>query len=135
MKNIKALTFLIIGLLSAAYSQSARSIATFSGTVTNISGEGLAAATIAIEGINSGGIADQEGNFFIENIPPGTYTVKVTFLGYLSFSEELSFKAGQNVKKNFSLREDALNLEAVVISGTRYEQDRVKNPEVENVVD
>ncbi|MEM8894161.1 MAG: TonB-dependent receptor, partial [Bacteroidota bacterium] len=87
------------------------------------------------EGTTLGEIADQDGNFIIENIPAGTYLVKVNFLGYLSVSEKISFGAGQSVKKDFSLQEDALNMEAVVVSGTRYEQDRVNNPVVVNIVD
>ena len=39
------------------------------------------------------------------------------------------------MEKNYSLREDVLNLEGVVVSGTRYEQDRKNNPVVVNVLD
>lgn len=109
--------------------------ATLSGTVSNDRGEPLGAASIALEGTDLGVITDQAGNFRVERIPAGTYRVKVIFLGYLSVSETISLEAGQSLEKAFSLKEDALNMEVVVVSGTRYELDRANNPVVVNVVD
>ncbi|MEL6656212.1 MAG: TonB-dependent receptor [Bacteroidota bacterium] len=109
--------------------------ATLSGNVSEQSGEPMGAATIALEGSTLGTITDENGNYTIGDIPPGTYTVKATFLGYLSVSEEITLKEGQSLERNFSLREDALNLEGVVVSGTRYEQDRINNPVVVSLID
>ncbi|MEL6141766.1 MAG: TonB-dependent receptor, partial [Bacteroidota bacterium] len=108
--------------------------ATLSGRVSNQSGEPLGAASIGLEGTYIGTTTDKGGNFFIGEIPAGTYTIKVSFIGYLSVSEEVSFETGQVVERDFSLSADVLNMEAVVVSGTRYEQDRVNNPVVVNVV-
>ncbi|MEL6676770.1 MAG: TonB-dependent receptor [Bacteroidota bacterium] len=113
------------------YGQQAR----LSGTVSKESGEPLHTAKIVLEGTPFGATAEEDGTFSIENIPAGTYTITVSFLGYLSLSEEIALKGSQALEKAYSLREDALNLESVVISGTRYEQDRVNNPVVVNVVD
>ncbi|MEL7248694.1 MAG: TonB-dependent receptor [Bacteroidota bacterium] len=109
--------------------------ATLSGKVSELSGEPMGAATIALEGSTLGTITDENGSYTIGNIPPGTYTVKATFLGYLSVSEEITVEEGQSLERNFSLREDALNLEGVVVSGTRYEQDRINNPVVVSLID
>ncbi len=125
------LSILLLALTFSAYGQNA----TLFGKVSTNAGEPLGAATVALEGTNFGVTADQDGNYTIKDIPAGTYLVRVIFLGYLSVSETISLEAGQTIEKNFSLREDALNLEAVVISGTRYERDRVNNPVVVNVVD
>ncbi len=129
--NKITLTILLLVLNFTVYGQNA----TLSGKVSTDNGAPLGAATIALEGTTLGVIADQDGSFIIEQIPAGTYLVKVNFLGYLSVSEKVSLEAGQSIEKNFSLQKDALNMEAVVISGTRYEQDRVNNPVVVNVVD
>lgn len=129
--NKIALTILLLVLNFTVYGQNA----SLSGKVSTDNGAPLGAATIALEGTTLGVIADQDGSFIIEQIPAGTYLVKVNFLGYLSVSEKVSLEAGQSIEKNFSLQKDALNMEAVVISGTRYEQDRVNNPVVVNVVD
>ena len=45
-------------------------------------GDPLPGANILINGTNIGGAADPDGNFIILNIPPGTYDVRVSYLGY-----------------------------------------------------
>ncbi|MEO0733520.1 MAG: TonB-dependent receptor, partial [Bacteroidota bacterium] len=82
-----------------------------------------------------GTVTDVEGNFTLTDIPAGTYYVEVSSLGYVAAATELSFADGATLQQNFSLQEDALNLESVVITGTRYERDRTNNPVVVNVVD
>ena len=130
-RNKIILFIFLISFSWTAYGQHA----TLSGKVSNDTGEPLIAANIALEGTSLGVITDKNGDFILENIPPGTHLVKVSFLGFLSVSERISFESGQSVKQDFLLKEDALNMEAVVVSGTRYEQDRVNNPVVVNVVD
>ena len=105
------------------------------GQVSNQYGAPMSFATVALEGSKLGTNTDDNGKFMISGIPAGTYTIKATFLGYLSVSEELTVKDGQTLEHNFSLREDALNLEGVVVSGTRYEQDRINNPVVVSLID
>ncbi len=129
--NKLTLSILLLALAFAAYGQKA----TLSGKVSTAEGAPLGFASIAIEGINLGVTSDGEGNFIIENIPAGTYQVKVSFVGYTSIIEELSFATGQNLNKSFSLKEDVLNLEGAVVSGTRYKYDRANAPVIVNVVD
>lgn len=132
IKQIRiTLSFLLLVFTLAVQGQNAA----LSGKVSTDSGEPLGAASIALEGTSYGTTASQDGTFIIKDIPEGTYQVKVFFLGYLSTSEIVSLQAGKNMEMNFSLQEDALNMETVVVSGTRYEQDRVNNPVVVNLVD
>ncbi|MEM6319253.1 MAG: TonB-dependent receptor [Bacteroidota bacterium] len=125
------LSILLSAFAVVVYSQNA----TLTGKVSISSGEPLGFTTIVLENTTLGTTADVDGNFILERIPAGDYTVTVKFLGYLSQSEPITLKEGQSIEKNFSLVEDALNLEGVVVSGTRYEQDRVNNPVVVGVID
>ncbi|MEM9920838.1 MAG: TonB-dependent receptor [Bacteroidota bacterium] len=124
------LSALLLACAFAAFGQNT----TLTGKVRTLSGEPLGFASIALEGTTLGTTADQDGNFALEEIPAGSYTVLVKFLGYLTQSVEITLADGQSLEKNFSLKEDALNLEGVVVSGTRYEQDRVNNPVVVSVI-
>jgi outer membrane receptor for ferrienterochelin and colicins len=124
------LPILLLASALAAYGQGA----TLSGMVSKANGQPLEAAIIALEGTSLGITTGQDGKFTIAQIPAGTYTARVSYLGYISVSERVSFEAGQTVERNFSLQEDALNMEAVVVSGTRYERDRSNNPVVVNIV-
>lgn len=49
-------------------------------------GEALPGANVQIEGTMMGASADQNGRYFIVNVPPGRYTVRVTFMGYTTQS-------------------------------------------------
>ena len=129
--NRITLSILLLAFTLVAYGQNA----TLYGKVSTDAGEPLGAATIALEGTSFGVTADQDGGYIYRAYPSWNLSGQGDFLGYLSISETITLEAGQSLEKNFSLREDALNLEAVVVSGTRYELDRVNNPVVVNVVD
>ncbi|MBV6654028.1 MAG: TonB-dependent receptor, partial [Mameliella sp.] len=128
-------SILIVALFLLSFGQLFAQTASLSGTVSSDSGEPLVSASIAIAGTDLGIVSDQDGRYVVKGIAPGTYTVKATYLGFLTVSEIITFKDGQTEVNDFILREDALNLEGVVVSGTRYEQDRVNNPIVVNVLD
>ncbi len=45
-------------------------------------GAPLAAAQVIIPGTSMGGTTNSQGQYFILNVPPGTYTLKVSFMGF-----------------------------------------------------
>ncbi|MDN3202999.1 TonB-dependent receptor [Algoriphagus sediminis] len=124
------LSIMILGFFNQLQAQNA----TIQGTV-NFEDGPMEYANVILKGTQIGAITDAEGRFYLEDIPPGEYTLLVSLLGYLSFSQDITLAEGQNLEKNITLRRDEFNMESVVISGTRYEQDRVNNPIVVNVVD
>ena len=75
--------FLILGVFSFAESGFAQTTGKIAGRVTDQSdATGLAGANIYLENSSLGASADAEGDFYIINIPPGTYTVVVQMVGY-----------------------------------------------------
>ena len=53
------------------------------GTVKDAeSGEGLPGANVVLEGTTMGAASNIDGDYFIINIPPGEYAVRVTMMGY-----------------------------------------------------
>ncbi len=52
------------------------------------SGEALAGANVFIQGTSLGASTDLEGNYYIINVPPGTYDVVIQMIGY----KEMTFK-------------------------------------------
>ena len=134
MKNLTLATYFLPLVLLLCPISTYGQEATLTGQVKTDRGEPLDAATVLLNGTSLGAVTDQTGAFTIEGIPAGNYTAEVKYMGYRSSSQTISFQAGQTVALIFNLAEDALNMEQVVISGTRYEQDRVNNPVVVNVV-
>ena len=49
-------------------------------------GEVLIGANVIVVGTSWGGTTDVDGMFVILNVPPGTYTLKASFLGYQSIT-------------------------------------------------
>ncbi len=85
--NFKQARILTIILLCCTlfypFSLSAGVTGKISGTITNQeSGDPLVGATIQIPGTNFGRISDADGRFVILNIPPGIYTLQVSFIGF-----------------------------------------------------
>ena len=83
------------------------------GKVTdNASGEGLFGATILIEGTNMGNKAGPDGSYFVINVPPGTYTVISSMIGYTSLKvEKVKVIADQTTEVEFSLKTEAVTLQ------------------------
>nr|MBP6672264.1 carboxypeptidase-like regulatory domain-containing protein [Bacteroidota bacterium] len=58
-----------------------------SGRVTDRStGEPLISANVVVKGLKIGAATDINGDYFILNVPPGTYTLSVSMLGYESIN-------------------------------------------------
>ena len=94
--------------------------AVLKGTVVQ-GNEPIPYANVALPNLSKGGITDGSGNFKIANIPAGEHEIQVSALGYRSINEKINLQAGQTIDKSFKLSEDLLNLEQVVVTGTRSE--------------
>ncbi len=88
---------------------------TVSGTVTDErTGEPLIGATVLIKGTTTGTITDIDGKFSLAVPNPEQSELVISSIGYLSFSVDLS--SGISVI-NAALKQDATNLEEVVVTG------------------
>lgn len=82
------------------------------GTVSDAqTGQPLVGVNIVIEALQTGGSSDAEGDYYILNLHPGTYTVTFSYLGYRTVS-----KTGILVIANRTIRVDA-QLPPAVIEG------------------
>lgn len=94
----------------------------------------LAGVTVYIPSLNKGDVTNEEGIFVIKALPVGTHQIKISFLGFKNVFDTISTEPGKVLKKEYELEEDFLNLDAMVVSGTRYELDRANAPVVVNVL-
>ncbi len=85
-------------------------------------GEGLAAANVIVVGTSFGAAADLNGNYVIENIPVGTYTVKVSYIGYEVSSHQVTVNQGETAEVNFELKPQALVTEGVYVTANRAKE-------------
>jgi len=106
--------FLATFFLGTTYSQSGK----ISGKVIDgNTGEALPFVNVMIEGTTQGAATDLDGNYFIINLPPGTYSVKASAIGYNSITVAgVKVSSGFTANQDFNLQSTALELgEDVVV--------------------
>lgn len=87
------------------------------GTVSDTSGIPLIGANILLEPSNQFGTTNSNGNFQIAEVNSGDYTIVVSYLGLKTKSETITVGT-ENLSLSFSLEEDLLNLNNVVVTGS-----------------
>jgi len=79
-------------------------------------GEALPGANVLVVGTQMGATSDVNGNFMILNVPPGTYVLKATFVGYTQVSmSNLKVVPDVTTESNFKLPQVALEGETITI--------------------
>lgn len=112
----KLLSIAVLCLFTAATALA--QTGSLSGTVTDAeSGETLPGANVLIVQLDRGASTDVDGNFSIGNIPVGTYTVRITFIGYRTFTQEVEINAGQETTLNAEMQTGTVGLDELVVSG------------------
>ena len=109
----------VMSVLLAPFPTWAQSTGTIKGILTDENGKPLAGANVSLVGTTLGDAADQNGAYLIENVPPGTYKLRVRFIGYRPQTVTVAVRQGETVTKSFTLKEDPLLMEEVVVTGTR----------------
>jgi iron complex outermembrane receptor protein len=80
--------------------------------------EPIESAYIWINEVERGEITDQDGNFVIRNLCPGSYTVKIQFLGHKEILDTISLNSN-SFNKTYRMEEESLDLVGVEIHGHR----------------
>lgn len=96
-----------------------------SGTVTGIvtdarTGEPLVSTTVQLVELNRGDATDIDGRYEIPNVPAGTYTLQVTFVGFRTFETEVEVGSG-TVTVDVQLEEDVLAFDDVIVTALGIE--------------
>lgn len=79
-------------------------------------GEALIGANVILDGMSLGAAADIDGNYTIEPVPPGTYTLHASMIGYSKKTVTgIVVKAGETTKIDLILAPEAFEMDEVVI--------------------
>src|SRR4029077_10524814 len=100
----------VIALISAATPSAAQSTTgKIQGTVTNQAGASVAKAQGIVVGTAFGAVSDDKGYYFINNVPPGTYTLRAQFIGYAPTDlTGVRVLGGQTLTQNFPMKPSAV---------------------------
>ena len=112
MKNLfAAFIALLLPVMAAAQ-------LSVSGKVTDqLTGEALPGASITVVNPALSTISDAKGNYRIENLKSGNYTLKVSYIGYEAITKNILLTASQ--VSDFSLQKSTTLTEEVTVSATR----------------
>ncbi|MBC7391256.1 MAG: carboxypeptidase-like regulatory domain-containing protein, partial [Opitutaceae bacterium] len=98
-----------------------------SGTVRDsANGEDMIGATIFVKETNSG-VATNPYGFFSLTLPKGTYTVVISYVGYVSYNQIIEFNS--NIKLDVALDEQRVETKEVIVTAERKDA-QVKNLEM-----
>ncbi|MDR7208445.1 TonB-dependent receptor [Flavobacterium piscis] len=106
-------------ILLASTNVWAQEKATIKGQITLNDNESPDGISIALKGTRWGTITDANGNYKIKNVKPGTYTIKVSAVGYISSEKKTTVTEGQEITQNFNLISNSEELTEVVINSGR----------------
>lgn len=92
-----------------------------SGKVTDAStGEALVGVNVLIQGTTMGAATNADGSYFIINVPPGTYTVRASMIGYAKVSQtNVNVIIGQTTNADFTLSKSSISTKEVVVTATQ----------------
>ena len=91
-------------------------------------------ATVLIEGTTIGTTTDSSGHYFLENLPVGTWCVKVQLIGYEAAAQEVEIRRNTSQEINFILSERGISMDEVVVSASRSETRRREAPALVGVI-
>ncbi len=88
----------------------------------------LPGANVVLEGTAFGAASDRTGDYWIANIPLGTYSLHVSYIGYEDYRAEIVVSADDEaVSHNVAMTASYVEMEAVEISGIRVGQSKALN--------
>lgn len=101
------------------------------GRITDTEKQALPGATVMIEDLHTGVTSDINGYYSLPNLKPGTYKVKITYVGYSP--KTYTIKVGKkSIEQNITL-DAGYELKEVVVSGAFYGQRKAMQMQKESM--
>ncbi len=123
MKLVKTFKFVIVILFVAVNSYSMQAQGgnvqggNVQGTIVDEHGLSIPFGEVVIESLHKGVISDVNGKFVFIDLPEGSYTINVYFLGYADKKVEAIVKSGVTTVVNIKLTQKTQELDGVEVFG------------------
>jgi len=96
--------------------------------------EPLPGANITITGTYLGAVSDEKGDFFVINVPPGRYQLKISIIGYESVMiKDLEVSVNRTTVADCKLKETALQAQEVVVMADKVSMKKDQTSSIRNV--
>ena len=112
-------TFLLIFIFGSSFALGGTTGKVTGVVIDQTTGEPLIGSNVILEGTILGAATDLKGRYFILNIPPGTYSIKATMIGYRSTKvSDVSVSVDFTTRVDFELATSVLELGGVEVIAT-----------------
>jgi TonB-dependent SusC/RagA subfamily outer membrane receptor len=96
----------------------AQQMGSITGRVVNaVTNAPVASAQVTIAETSIGTLSRADGRFLLMNVPPGTYELRVQSIGFAPAAQQVTVRAGEVVTVDLTMREEAVSLEEIVVTG------------------
>jgi len=85
------------------------------------SGEPVIFTNVYLRGTSLGASTDVNGYFSINNIPDGTYTLQVTYLGFDTLKKQIDISVDRIITEKLFLKKSSIQMQTVEISAQKQE--------------
>ena len=106
-------------LLFIALPAFAQQAATLRGTIKTSDGNAAEGVTVSLNGKGQGAITNSAGNYVINRINSGDYTVQVSAVGLQTAEQTIRLATGETATLDFTLSENTAQLQEIIVSGSR----------------
>lgn len=105
----------VLCLTTSLYAQTGRGVA--KGVIADERGLPLEGIAVGLEGTKFGNVTDENGEFFLKNIPVGSYKLVISTIGFAAQNREIQVKENDILALSFRLNPNAAILSEVVVTG------------------
>ena len=135
-KNYKKLSVLFMAAamsaaVCAAPDSNEAALGVMRGRVVDTQNQVLPGATVMIESLHTGVVSDINGYYTLSNLKPGTYIVKVSYVGYEPKTMKLTVQPDMTAVQDFVLS-DGVELQGIEVKGAFHGQSRALNQQKNN---
>ncbi|MCH8567478.1 MAG: TonB-dependent receptor [Balneolales bacterium] len=108
--------------------RSEQSQASVNGYITEAAtGEAIWGANVVLEGTTIGVSTNSSGFYSLNRIPPGEYTILVSFVGFNEFRKEVSLSSGETLRLNIELTEAGLQMDEITVTSEFIDRESRQN--------
>ncbi len=118
LMRFQTLSFVSLFTFAFLFPQLAQAQGTIEGTVYDDQGEPLPGVNVTVPDQNVGAATAPDGTYRIQGVSTGTVVVEARFVGFRTATKQVSVSQDETTTVEFTLQEDELNLDEVVVTGT-----------------
>ena len=134
-KNLISFFFLLTMILSIPLVSLAGTTGKIAGTIVDQeTREPLVGANVFLEGTTIGAAVDVDGGFYIINVPPGPYVLKVQMIGYADYViENVKVSVNLTTYLDIEMSKSIIEGEIVTITADKMSQKKGQTSTIRNV--